>query len=135
MNVFRLMDVGGDGGGEDRGRGRSGRRRRGRPASGSMGAAPVSVGDIVGEVSRELAPPTVLAAVQAAWPRAAGPAAAAEASPVSERDGIVTIACHSAVWAQELEMLKEPLLAKLQPLVEPARIVGLKFTAGGAPGA
>ena len=28
-----------------------------------------------------------------------------EAEPVSERDGIVTVACRSAVWAQELDLM------------------------------
>ena len=53
----------------------------------------------------EVAPQTLLAAVQEAWPEAAGAAAAAQGDPVAERDGVVTIACRSATWAQELDLM------------------------------
>lgn len=100
------------------------RRRRDDGPSG-----PVQLGDLLAEASRELAPPTLLAAVQSAWDDAAGPVAAGQAEPVSERDGIVTISCRSAVWAQELEMLQDVLLAKLRQSVAPLSIAGLRFTA------
>jgi predicted nucleic acid-binding Zn ribbon protein len=32
---------------------------------------------------------------------------------VSERDGVVTVACASAVWAQELDLLSERVLERL----------------------
>ena len=54
-----------------------------------------------------LMPATLLAEVQRAWPDAAGPALADAAEPVSERDGVVTVACGSGVWAQELDLLGE----------------------------
>ena len=54
---------------------------------------------------RRAEPPTLLARVQASWAAAAGPGLAAAATPVSEREGVVTVACESAVWAQELELL------------------------------
>jgi predicted nucleic acid-binding Zn ribbon protein len=60
----------------------------------------------------ELAPPTLLAAVQRAWPRSAG-AFANVAEPVAERDGVLVIACDSAVWAQELDLMSEVVVAKL----------------------
>ena len=59
------------------------------------------------------APAGLLARVQASWPELAGPAVAAEAEPVSERAGTVTIACRSAVWAQELELLGPDLIERL----------------------
>ena len=58
-------------------------------------------------------PPGALARVQSAWSGAAGPAVAAVAAPVSEREGVVTVACESAVWAQELELLRGDLEARL----------------------
>ena len=58
-------------------------------------------------------PTTLLAAVQGAWAAAAGAAVAAEAEPVAERDGVVTVACRSATWAQELDLLQEELLKRL----------------------
>jgi predicted nucleic acid-binding Zn ribbon protein len=58
-------------------------------------------------------PQTVLARVQAAWPEAVGPAIAAEAQPLSEQGGKLVVACRSATWASELELLAPDLLAKL----------------------
>ena len=39
---------------------------------------------------------------------------AVAARPVSERDGVVTVACESGVWAQELELLGPDLLTRLE---------------------
>jgi predicted nucleic acid-binding Zn ribbon protein len=61
----------------------------------------------------DAAPAGVLARVQGVWPDVAGPVVAAAAEPVSEREGFVTVACESAVWAQELELLKPDLEARL----------------------
>ena len=60
-----------------------------------------------------LRPATTLARVQEAWPGVVGDALAAEAQPVSERRGRVTVSCRSAVWAQELSLMSEDLLAHL----------------------
>ena len=60
-----------------------------------------------------LAPATVLAEVQRAWPVAAGAAFARSASPVAERDGTVRVACESAVWAQELDLMSARVVAAL----------------------
>ena len=64
-------------------------------------------------VADALMPATLLAEVQRAWPAAAGPALAAAAEPVAERGGVVTVACGSAVWAQELDLLSERVVATL----------------------
>ena len=58
-------------------------------------------------------PATLLAEVQRAWPRAAGGVLAQAAEPVSERDGTVTVACGSGVWAQELDLLSERVVEAL----------------------
>ena len=42
-------------------------------------------------------------------------ALAGECTPVSERDGVVTVACRSAVWSQELSMMAGDLADRLQP--------------------
>lgn len=57
-------------------------------------------------------PATLLGRVQAVWADVAGPGLSASAMPVSERDGVVTVACESAVWAQELELLGPDLLTR-----------------------
>lgn len=65
------------------------------------------------ELRRDSAPQTLLARVQACWPTAVGPAIAAEARPLSERSGTLTVGCRSAAWANELELLSGDLLHKL----------------------
>jgi predicted nucleic acid-binding Zn ribbon protein len=81
-------------------------------------------------------PRTLLAATQSAWPTAAGARVAAEAEPVAERDGVVTIACRSATWAQELDLLQPELVERLNgalseadPDAVDALVKGLRFTA------
>jgi predicted nucleic acid-binding Zn ribbon protein len=64
-------------------------------------------------VADRLMPATLLAEVQRAWPRAAGKVLSTAAEPVAERDGVVTVACGSAVWAQELDLLSERVVAAL----------------------
>jgi predicted nucleic acid-binding Zn ribbon protein len=75
--------------------------------------APRPVGAALAGVTATLAPATLLAEVQRVWPAAAGDAFAQASEPVSERDGVVTVACASAVWAQELDLLSEQVLERL----------------------
>ena len=72
--------------------------RRRAPATDLLGPRPALVD--------ELAPATLLARVQQAWPAAAGPAIAAAARPVAEHEGVLTVTCEAAVWAQELELME-----------------------------
>jgi predicted nucleic acid-binding Zn ribbon protein len=76
------------------------------------------------------APATPLAAVQAAWAGAVGERIAAEARPVAEKGGVVTVSCSSATWAQELDLLSAELLQKLSDaLPEGSGPRTLRFTA------
>jgi predicted nucleic acid-binding Zn ribbon protein len=61
----------------------------------------------------DAAPPGLLPRVQAVWPEVAGAVVAEESGPVSEREGTVTVACRSSVWAHELELLAGDLTARL----------------------
>jgi predicted nucleic acid-binding Zn ribbon protein len=79
------------------------RRRAPRPASEAFRAARGMV-----------APQTGLAAVQAVWSQALGDRLAQAATPVSERDGTVTVECVDGVWAQELDLMQATLLARLR---------------------
>jgi predicted nucleic acid-binding Zn ribbon protein len=79
------------------------RRRAPRPAAGAFQAA-----------LQKVAPQTPLAAVQAAWANVVGEQLAAQATPVSERAGTVTVECADAVWAQELDLMQETLLERLR---------------------
>jgi len=84
---------------------------------------------------RELAPLTTLARMQEAWSDIAGTAVAAESEPVSERAGVITVACSSAVWAQELDLLGAELLERactaLGSADGPPPVVRLRFVIGG----
>ncbi|MGH2979970.1 MAG: DciA family protein, partial [Solirubrobacterales bacterium] len=64
-------------------------------------------------VRSRLAPVTLLADVQSRWAQVAGHEIAREAQPVSERAGVVTVRCSSAVWASELSMMSARLLELL----------------------
>jgi predicted nucleic acid-binding Zn ribbon protein len=78
-------------------------------------------------VTDRLAPPTLLADVQRAWPEAAG-AFAAHARPVAERDGVVTVACASAVWAQELDLLGPRVVSALNARLGRQAVAKLRVT-------
>lgn len=75
----------------------------------------------------------LLAEVQAVWPQVAGDTLAASTGPVSERDGIVTVACESGVWAQELELLAGDLLARLNAQLTQGAAARLRFVVGSGP--
>jgi predicted nucleic acid-binding Zn ribbon protein len=101
--------------------------------------SPRPFGEALRQVRRRAEPRTLLAAAQSAWPAVAGAAVAAEAEPVAERDGVVTIACRSATWAQELDLMQMELLERLNRALSetdlsPAAgtVKGLRFTADGA---
>jgi predicted nucleic acid-binding Zn ribbon protein len=85
----------------------------------------------------EARPGGLLATVQSAWGPVAGPALAAAATPASERDGTVTVACESGVWAHELELLAPDLTTRLNERLEvagePGRVERLRFTVGSGP--
>jgi predicted nucleic acid-binding Zn ribbon protein len=85
---------------------------------------------------REAAPKTTLARAQQAWRSVSGPVVAGEAEPIAERDGVLTIACRSAVWANELELLSLDLVERLNDAIGAGEKGGplreLRVTARGA---
>jgi len=74
---------------------------------------PRPVGFALDSLADSLAPATLLAEVQRAWPAAAGEAFARVSEPVAERDGVVTVACDSAVWSSELDLMSERVVEHL----------------------
>ena len=101
--------------------------------------APRRLGSALRPARGRARPRTLLAAVQEAWPETAGEAIAAQAQPVAERDGVITVACRSATWAQALDLLQSGLLERLNGTLSDwgaegpeLRIVGLRFTADAA---
>lgn len=83
--------------------------------------APRMLAGALRELTSTLAPATTLARVQEVWEQAAGPAIAAAAVPSAERAGVLTVRCSAAVWAHELELMADDLVARLNDaLGEPA---------------
>jgi predicted nucleic acid-binding Zn ribbon protein len=94
--------------------------------------APRSLAAALGTALERAEPATLLAAVQRAWPDAVGEAIAREAIPVSERDGVVTVACRSSTWAQELDLLSDQILVRIREKQGlEGTLKGLRFNASG----
>lgn len=94
-------------------------------------ASPRPLARSVEALASSLAPTTPLAAVQRRWVEAVGEAIAREARPVSERAGVVTVACRSAVWAQELDLMSAQLIDRLNEVLGGPAVTGLRCTATG----
>ncbi len=77
-----------------------------------------------------LAPASTLARVQEVWERTAGPAIAASARPTAERDGVLTVICDAAVWAQELNLMGTQLIPRLNTALGAERIRELRCRTG-----
>ncbi len=94
------------------------RRRSPRPLSLALDAA-----------RTEWAPATLLGEVQAAWSDVVGAVIAAEAKPVSERGGVLTVSCSSSVWAQELDLMGPVILERFGGSIGGGRITRIRCTA------
>ena len=81
-------------------------------------------------LAKRLAPDSVLAEAQRAWPDAVGAAIAQRAKPVDERAGVLTISCESSVWAQELDLMSEAILERLNQGLGRGQIARLRCVAG-----
>ncbi|MDQ2700089.1 MAG: DUF721 domain-containing protein [Actinomycetota bacterium] len=101
------------------------RDRRGRSTP------PKKIGAALDRALESVAPRTVLAGVQAAWPAAVGPQIAAVTRVVEEYEGTVTIECESSVWAHELEMMAPQLLQKIAAQTGSQAPEKLRFRASG----
>ena len=91
---------------------------------------PRPLADALRAVRSEVEPETPLAALQGAWTEAVGEEIARHARPVAERDGIVTVACDAATWAQELDLLQAELLDRLRERVGEGTFERLRFVVG-----
>jgi len=88
--------------------------------------APRPIGSAVSALAERLAPQTLLADVQRAWPAAAGDVVAAQAEPTGARDGVVVVTCSSAVWAQELDLMGPEIVARLNAALGGAPVRALR---------
>ncbi len=92
--------------------------------------APRPVSAAISELTSALAPATTLASVQEVWETVAGAGIAAAARPVSERSGTLTIACEAAVWAQELELMGQELVDRINAELGSETITRLRCVTG-----
>jgi predicted nucleic acid-binding Zn ribbon protein len=93
-------------------------------------AAPRPLSQALARFTGALAPASTLARVQEVWEDAVGPAIAAEAQPTAERDGVLTVVCAAAVWAQELDLMAEAVLARLNAAMGSEHIRELRCRTG-----
>ena len=91
--------------------------------------APRPISLAIERVQGELAPDTLLAQVQSAWREAVGSAIAAQATPTSERGGVLTVSCSASVWAQELDLMSPAILERLNERLGESRITRLRCVA------
>ena len=95
---------------------------------------PRPVAHALDSVTAAIAPATLLAEVQRAWPQVAGERFARAAETVAERDGVVTVACRSAVWAQELDLMGPELVGRINAALGAESVVSLRCSAAPAKG-
>jgi predicted nucleic acid-binding Zn ribbon protein len=89
----------------------------------------VPLAGAVEALARRLEPATPIAQIQRAWPEVVGDVIAAECEPVSERAGVVTVVCRSAVWAQELAFMAPDLTERINAALPAPRVRELKCRA------
>lgn len=77
----------------------------------------------------EWAPATLLGEIQGVWCDVVGVVIAAEAAPVSERVGVLTVSCSSSVWAQELDLMGPVILERLGQSIGGGRITRIRCSA------
>jgi predicted nucleic acid-binding Zn ribbon protein len=92
--------------------------------------APRPLSTALQALTTTLAPATTLARVQEVWDRAVGPAIASAARPTGERNGILTVTCAAAVWAQELDLMAGELVLNLNAALGEEAIRELRCRTG-----
>jgi predicted nucleic acid-binding Zn ribbon protein len=92
---------------------------------------PRPIAEALARVTQNAAPATTLARIQGCWEEVAGGVIAEEAQPLSERSGVVTVGCKSAVWANELELLAPGLVEALNGALGGPAVASLRFVVKG----
>lgn len=93
--------------------------------------APRSLDETLASLTSDWAPDTALAAIQRVWPTAVGELIAGEARPTAERGGVVTISCSASVWAQELDLMSEQIIPRLNSALDREIVKRLRCVATG----
>jgi predicted nucleic acid-binding Zn ribbon protein len=76
-----------------------------------------------------VAPATPLARIQAAWGEAVGEYVAANAEPLRERGGTLTVLCRESVWAQEVALMAPEYVAALNRVLGDQLVREIRTTA------
>ena len=72
-----------------------------------------------------------LVSLRKGWPEIAGPLVSRNAIPLSLRNGVLTVVARNHAWAQELQMSKPTLLARIrETLGERVPVSDLRFAVG-----
>ena len=91
---------------------------------------PVRAGEAVQRLAEELAPDTPLGSVQAVWPGVVGEAITGVTTVISEREGLLEVACVSSVWADELSMMEPEIRRRINDALGGDAIESIKFRTG-----
>jgi predicted nucleic acid-binding Zn ribbon protein len=92
--------------------------------------APRQLRSALRELTASLSPGSTLARVNEVWALAVGESIAVEARPTGERDGVLTVTCVAAVWAQELDLMAGELIARINQALGSERIYKLRCRTG-----
>ena len=95
---------------------------------------PRALSHAVAALAERLAPQTVLADVQRVWPDAVGDVIAAQAEPTAAREGVLTVTCSSAVWAQELDLMGPDLVGRINAALGAETVRSLRCSSAPAKG-
>jgi predicted nucleic acid-binding Zn ribbon protein len=76
-------------------------------------------------------PDSSLGLIQSVWQQAVGERIAAEAIPLAERNGLLTVSCSASVWAQELELSSGLIITRLCELAPGVSISRLRCVCDG----
>lgn len=77
-------------------------------------------------LTERIAPVTGLGAVQRAWEPAVGAALAARARPTGTTQGVVTVTCESAAWAQEIDLMSADIVERLNAALGASMVQSLR---------
>ena len=92
--------------------------------------APRTLGATLSTLTQAWAPASLLAQVQAVWSDAMGPLAQ-RATPLRESEGVLTLGCSEAVWAQELELMGPELCDRLNAALGRVAVTAVRCRATG----
>jgi predicted nucleic acid-binding Zn ribbon protein len=92
--------------------------------------APRPLASALDALTTSLAPASRLARVQEVWKSVTGPAISSSARPTAEHDGVLTVTCDAAVWAQELDLMAGELVPRLNAALGDDGIRALRCRSG-----